>query len=121
MKKNGKLDEFLKKGGVIKRKGMSDYSYNTKYLLFCVERVDKFLDEKDTYPYINDKGEEEEEEIQRSKNIWKKIGTLKFNTKEQALEELDNRIKMISNKFNITKDMFEERVPPQIQRVDPEA
>jgi hypothetical protein len=121
MKKRGTLDDFLKKGGVVKRKGMPDYSYDTKYFLFVVEKVDKFLDEKVTYIDINDKGEEEEEEIQKRKTIWKKIGTLKFDTKEEALEKLDVRLKNISNKFKITKDMFEESVPPQIQKVDPDA
>jgi hypothetical protein len=100
---------------------MSDYSYDTKYFLFVAEKVDKFLDEKVTHTYMNDDGEEEEEEVQKRKPIWKKIGTLKFDTKEQALEQLDIRLKNISNKFKITKDMFRESVPPQIQRVDPDA
>jgi hypothetical protein len=65
---------------------MSDYSYDTKYFLFVVEKVDKFLDEKVTYTYMNDKGEEEEDEVQKRKPILKKIGTLKFDTKEQALK-----------------------------------
>lgn len=121
MEKNGTLDAFLKKGGVVKRKGMSDYSYDTKYFLFVMEKVDKFLDEKVTYTYMNDRGEEEEDEVQKRKPIWKKIGTLKFDTKEQALEQLDIRLKNISNKFKITKDMFKESVPPQIQKVDPDA
>ena len=43
--------------------------------------------------YMNDKVKKKRTKFRKEKPILEKIGTLKFDTKEQALEQLDIRLK----------------------------